>query len=87
MEEVPNWENLARRLLGCMSYGITIEPDAGHHHVFFNTDADNFPYSILDIIGIENEPIGSSSYMFKRYYSLFTVNLLFYIEIYKQIRG
>ena len=40
---VRDYENLAKRLLGCMYYGIRVEPYAGHRWIIVDLDADNLP--------------------------------------------
>ena len=52
---VVDYESLAKRLLGCMYYGIRIEPYAGHRYIIVDLNADNLPYSMRQKFDADSE--------------------------------
>ena len=55
-KQIQDYESLAKRLLGCMYYGIRIEPYAGHRWIIIDLHADELPDSIREKYeGIDDE--------------------------------
>ena len=45
---IKDYESLAKRLLGCMHYGIRIETFSGHRYIIVDLEADNCPRALIN---------------------------------------